>query len=797
MEKKKTWLGKVIAVLLIAVMVITIFPQPAKAAGSYFIRINLSTNVVTVYNSANNAPVTAFTCSAGAATQPGTYSTSQKYRWHTLDGPSYGQYCTRIYGGVLFHSVWYYENGNLASQSTREFNKLGTTASHGCIRLTVAAAKWIFDNCPSGTTVVIFRGSAADDPLGKPDVVKVSTASRMGWDPTDPDPANPYGSAVPSISTVWAPREIAYGSVWNPLAGISAASSTGSDITHSITWTGGVNTKRLGSYNVTYSVVDGVGKTASTVVTFTVKDMSKPILKGIPSKRTKEYNSTYNLKKGVSAKAVTGKRLTGKIVVKVKAPGSKKSKVYKKSKLKLSKVGTYRVTYSVKNPANQLSASKVLKITVRDTKPPKLTGVKSTVKVDYNKTVNLRKGIKAKLVSGKNLTSKIVVSVKRPDKKTYTKLSTSKSKKYKFTKLGTYKIRYVSTNPTSKKKTTKYTKYTVLDVSAPKLTVPGTQTKEYNSTINLMTGVSAKYAVSKKSLTSKIKVEVSQPNSGNTYKTVSAAAAKSYKLTKTGAYKVRYTIANPNRTSKKTVKTVTINVVDTAVPVLQTPDLPGTAAVGGTVNLTRGLSAKLVSGRVITNQVAINITRVGTDGKTETVAVGNTGTLNLNKAGTYTVTYTVANPNNKARIAKKTYTIRVEDTTTPDISIKEGLTDTDFTIAEDTPVDLSSYVTFDAYTAGINPKLAVYVKAKDADDSTYVPVPVENMKQYRFAAAGTYTVKWVVTNPNNQKTDEATHDFTVTQPSVSPTGTAPETPDTTAEDSIAPVGEAIVTPDET
>ena len=32
---------------------------------------------------------------------------------------------------------------------------LGRKASHGCIRLKIDDAKWIYDNCPYGTTVVI------------------------------------------------------------------------------------------------------------------------------------------------------------------------------------------------------------------------------------------------------------------------------------------------------------------------------------------------------------------------------------------------------------------------------------------------------------------------------------------------------------------------------------------------------------------------------------------------------------------------------------------------------------------
>ncbi|HAH78565.1 MAG TPA: L,D-transpeptidase, partial [Ruminococcaceae bacterium] len=34
-------------------------------------------------------------------------------------------------------------------------DKLGEPASHGCIRLPVEDAKWIYDNIPEGTKVVI------------------------------------------------------------------------------------------------------------------------------------------------------------------------------------------------------------------------------------------------------------------------------------------------------------------------------------------------------------------------------------------------------------------------------------------------------------------------------------------------------------------------------------------------------------------------------------------------------------------------------------------------------------------
>ena len=66
---------------------------------------------------------------------------------------------------------------------TEEYNKLGTTCSHGCIRLCVADAKWIYDNCALGTKVELYD-SPDPGPLGKP-ALKLLPAGQT-WDPTDP-----------------------------------------------------------------------------------------------------------------------------------------------------------------------------------------------------------------------------------------------------------------------------------------------------------------------------------------------------------------------------------------------------------------------------------------------------------------------------------------------------------------------------------------------------------------------------------------------------------------------------------
>ena len=100
-------------------------------------------------------------------------------------GPVYGQYVSQIYNDYLFHSSWYYVNGNRRSLSVSEYRKLGANASHGCVRMTVGDSKWIFDNC-NGSTVYIYSG-ADTDPLRRPVRPNpVVISGDWGYDPTDP-----------------------------------------------------------------------------------------------------------------------------------------------------------------------------------------------------------------------------------------------------------------------------------------------------------------------------------------------------------------------------------------------------------------------------------------------------------------------------------------------------------------------------------------------------------------------------------------------------------------------------------
>ena len=113
-------------------------------------------------------------------------------------GPSYGQYATRIYSSYLFHSVPYYSQ-HKDDVEYDEFNKLGTIASLGCIRLAVVDVKWIYDNCPLGTPVVIYNDKENPGPMGKPGTPTLRSAA--GTPPTRTPPTRgtmPLRAAQPS-----------------------------------------------------------------------------------------------------------------------------------------------------------------------------------------------------------------------------------------------------------------------------------------------------------------------------------------------------------------------------------------------------------------------------------------------------------------------------------------------------------------------------------------------------------------------------------------------------------------------
>ena len=398
---------------------------------------------------------------------------------------------------------------------------------------------------------------------------------------------------------------------------------------------------------------------------YNVVDTKQAVITGVNPSQTKEYNSTLKLRSNVKAYTVDNKNLTKNIVIKVRYPRGKSERVYRDSTIKLNKLGTYRFFYYVTNPNNGLETKVTAKVLVKDTKKPKLTGVVKKKTLEYNAVRNLKSGVKAKLVSGKNVTSKIVVKVRVPRSKKYVKLSEQKLKKYKFNKTGTYRVQYSITNPYNKKAVAKQeTVITVKDTKKPKISgVVSKKTMEYNSTLNLKSKVTAEL-VSGKSMTAKIVIKVKVPEAQK-FKTLEENEYKKYRFDKTGIYTVEYSVANPNNKKAVAVKNMLVVVKDTKAPVIS-----GVKNIevsqGANLDLMAGVKATLKSGTDVTEQMQITVTAPGEEAVswTEEEYV-------FDKLGSYKVVYTVVNPIS-GKQAKKTMIVTVTNDDLPFVTPDDG-----------------------------------------------------------------------------------------------------------------------------
>ncbi len=188
------------------------YPSDYMVENTLYIRVVINAQLIYIYrrDSAGNPAelvrtiITSTGMDRGSnATPLGKYmildstdNSAGKYRWVDF-GTTYGQYATRLFyitdlrpngmsgyfTGYMFHSELY-RSMDPTSLIVAEYNTLGYPRSHGCMRMQVKDARWIYMNCPTGSVVEIVDGSS--DPATwsalKPALLPYGT----DYDPTDP-----------------------------------------------------------------------------------------------------------------------------------------------------------------------------------------------------------------------------------------------------------------------------------------------------------------------------------------------------------------------------------------------------------------------------------------------------------------------------------------------------------------------------------------------------------------------------------------------------------------------------------
>lgn len=149
-----------------------IFPKAYPAPDTYKLIVDLTWQVVMAYakdeNGEYTVPVRYMLCSTGSPkygeTRVGEWKmkpTKVRFGNFNVSGES-AQYWSLIYSRTYFHSVLYAKYRRLNTLVLDSYRNLGTKQSHGCIRLTVPDARWIFYNIGYDTICEIRKGSKTD-----------------------------------------------------------------------------------------------------------------------------------------------------------------------------------------------------------------------------------------------------------------------------------------------------------------------------------------------------------------------------------------------------------------------------------------------------------------------------------------------------------------------------------------------------------------------------------------------------------------------------------------------------------
>ena len=182
--------------LLVAAIIfcgIAISPRPALAydelkntdPDKYYILLDLKNQIVTVFEKDESGEYTKvvrrFICTSGRTeldplipedegtpTPKGIWKIGghERFGEFTAFRSTYAQYWTQIVGGVYFHSIMY-DKRDVNTLQSGAFGRLGSKGSHGCVRLYVEDAKWLYYYACPGTTIKVSTSEESNSAMRK------------------------------------------------------------------------------------------------------------------------------------------------------------------------------------------------------------------------------------------------------------------------------------------------------------------------------------------------------------------------------------------------------------------------------------------------------------------------------------------------------------------------------------------------------------------------------------------------------------------------------------------------------
>ena len=132
--------------------------QNYDSSTSNLILVNKSWHTVRVYTRDGDLwrRIKDYDCGDGKSSTPtieGSFTVGIKMLYFD-SGSARCWYATQFCGNYLFHSVLYYQDSGPYSVMD---GRVGVGVSHGCVRLQLENARWIYNNISRGTKVIVYR----------------------------------------------------------------------------------------------------------------------------------------------------------------------------------------------------------------------------------------------------------------------------------------------------------------------------------------------------------------------------------------------------------------------------------------------------------------------------------------------------------------------------------------------------------------------------------------------------------------------------------------------------------------
>ena len=166
-------LKRCLVVVLVLALMMGAMPAALAYSMPYYIHVDLTNQIVTIYNTSDNSVARQMLCSAGTGDRtptgewymPTKERSDERTEWYWMPNAyTWVKYATKFYYAYFFHSIPYNDDKEGAINQTA-LEQFGTPASHGCIRLREEDAEFIAKECKAGTYVKIYRSGVEDTNL--------------------------------------------------------------------------------------------------------------------------------------------------------------------------------------------------------------------------------------------------------------------------------------------------------------------------------------------------------------------------------------------------------------------------------------------------------------------------------------------------------------------------------------------------------------------------------------------------------------------------------------------------------